>query len=95
MGKRQAYCQKMDATLRDWNALFDELRAEVASQTTRVRYRYQRCAADFQPRREVAEQQLAALRQADGEGWQKLKPALEDTLEELRGLVRGAKITDR
>jgi len=83
----------MDATLRDWNALFDELKAEVASQTTRVRYRYQRCAADFEPRREAAERQLAALREADGEQWEKLKPALEGTLDDLRGLVRGAKIT--
>ena len=41
---RRSYYDRMRAVLRDWDALFAELGAQVAGQTTRVRTYYARTA---------------------------------------------------
>jgi hypothetical protein len=89
MGGRRAYCERMDASLRDWSALFEALRAEAGGQTTRARARYLQCAKSFAPQRADAERKLAALRSA-GDDWMRIKPELEQTMGQLRAVVRAA-----
>ena len=92
MGGRQAYCGRMEAKLRDWDALLGELRAEAAGDTTSVRVRYNRCAESFRPRYEEAVRKLAKVRGAPSGEWQRSKPDLDEAMDDLRGLVARAKI---
>jgi hypothetical protein len=82
----------MRATLRDWDALFAELGAEVAGFRTRVRASYARTAARFRPRRQQAERELAALRDVPAADRQRRAPELERTMAELREIVAGLPI---
>jgi hypothetical protein len=82
----------MSATLRDWDALFAELGAQVAGLKTRVRASYARTAARFRPRRQQAERELAALRDASVADRRRRAPELERTLAELREIVAGLPI---
>ena len=87
---RQGYCDRMEAVLCEWDALFAELGSEVGAHTTRVRAHYATCATSFAARRRDAAQELAELRAAPQADWDRRKPGLERTLGGLRGVVAGA-----
>jgi hypothetical protein len=90
--KRPSYDERMWATLRDWDALFAELGAEVAGRKTRVRANFASAAARFRPRRQQAERELAALRESPLADRRQGTPELERTLAELRDIVAGMPI---
>ena len=87
---RQGYCDRMEAVLHQWDALFAELGSEVGAHTTRVRAHYASCATSFAARRQDVAQELAELRAAPQADWDRRKPELERTLGGLRGVVVGA-----
>jgi hypothetical protein len=87
---RQGYCDRIEALLCDWDALFAELGAEVGGYTTHVRAHYASCEMAFAARRRDVAQELADLRAAPEADWDQRKPALERTLSGLRGVVAGA-----
>ena len=88
---RSSY-ERMRAVLRDWDALFAELGAQVSGGTTRVRTYYARTAARFHPRWQRAEQELAELRDASVGDRQRRAPELERTIAELRVLVASVRL---
>jgi putative intracellular protease/amidase len=83
MTGRRGYCDRMEAALRDWGALFEALEAEAAGDTTHVRASSADYAATFHPRRADAERALAALR-APGGNWPRAAADLERAVGELR-----------
>ncbi len=87
---RQGYCDRMEAVLHEWEALFAELGSEVGAHTTRVRAHYAICATSFAARRLDVAHELAELRAAPQADWDRRKPELERTLGGLRGVVAGA-----
>ena len=89
---RRSYYDRMRAVLRDWDALFAELGAQVAGQTTRVRTYYARTAEQVRPRLEQAERDLAELRDAPVGAWRRRTPELERQFAELRDLVATARV---
>src|SRR3954470_17249715 len=88
---RSSY-ERMRAVLRDWDALFAELGAQVSGRTTRVRAYYARTAARFHPRWQRAEQELAEFRDAPGGDRRHRGPQLERTMAELRDLVASVRL---
>lgn len=86
MSGRRGYCDRMEATLRDWGALFDALRAEAGAETTRVRLHSAGCAEAFRPRRDDAERALAALRKP-GTDWSRVAADLEHAVRDLRRVL--------
>lgn len=87
---RQGYCDRVEALLRDWDALFAELGTEVGGHTTRARADYASCATSFEARRQDVAHELAELRAAPVADWGRRKPELERTLGGLRGVIAGA-----
>ena len=85
---RRAYCDRMEATLRDWGDLCDTLAAEAAGESTKVRLHTASCAAASRPRRDEAERALRALR-APGSDWPRAAADLERAVGELGRLVGG------
>jgi hypothetical protein len=82
----------MRGVLRDWDALFAELGAQVSGRTTQVRSYYARTAARFHPRWQRAEQELAELRDAPVGDPHRRAPQLERTIAELRELVASVRL---
>ena len=89
--RRSAY-DRMHTTLRDWDALFAELAAQVSGRTTRVRATYARAAARFRPRWQRAEQELDELRKAPLGDRLRRAPELERTFAELRELAANVRM---
>jgi hypothetical protein len=84
--------ERMRTVLRDWDALFAELGAQMSGRTTRVRAYYARAAARFHPRWQRAEQELAAFRDAPVGDQQRRAPELERTIAELRDLAASVRL---
>jgi len=82
----------MRAVLRDWDALFTEMGAQVAGRTTRVRASYARAAARFRPRWQQAERQLAALRDAPIGDRRRRTPEVQRAIAGLRQLVEDTRV---
>ena len=78
--------------LRDWDALFAEMGAQVAGRTTHVRATFARTAARFAPCWLQAERELAEFRDAPGGDPRRPAPELERTMAELRELVAAARV---
>ena len=79
--------ERMRTMLRDWDALFDELGAQAAGGSTRVRAVYARTAARFRPRWQTAERVLAELRDAPSGDRRRRTPELWRTIAALREIV--------
>jgi hypothetical protein len=88
--RRHSTYERMRGMLRDWDALFAELGAQVAGRTTQARATFARTAARFGPRWQEAERELDAFRDAPVGDRQRRAPQLERTMEELRDLVAAA-----
>jgi len=84
--------ERTRVVLRDWDALFAEMAAQVTGQTTRARIQYARTAARFRPRRQRAEQQLDELGRAPVGDRERRAPELERSLAELRELFSNARL---
>lgn len=92
MGGQRAYCERLASVLRDWDALFSELRDDAAGGTTRVRENYVRSVDDFLRRRTEAAEQLRALEEAPAAEWGAGRPAVEQTFDDLRRFVAETKL---
>jgi hypothetical protein len=90
--RRRSTYDRMRAMLRDWDALFAEMGAQVAGRTTRVRATFARSAARFTPRWHEAERELAAFHDAPVADQRRRTPELERTMAELRDLVAAARV---
>ena len=90
--RRPSTYERMRALLRDWDALFAELGAQVAGRTTHVRSTFARTAARFAPRWHEAERELDAFRDAPVGDRRRRAPELERTMAELRDLVVAARV---
>jgi len=90
--RRSSTYDRMHAMLRDWDALFAELGAQVAGRTTRVRSTFARTAVRFRPRWLEAERELDAFRHAPVGDRRRRAPQLERTMAELRDLVAAARV---
>ena len=90
--KRRSTYERMRGLLRDWDALFAELGAQVAGRTTRIRSTYASTAARFGSRRHQAERELAVLRDASAGDRRRGLPELERTMAELRDLVAAVRL---
>ena len=90
--RRRSTYDRMRATLRDWDALFAEMGAQVAGRRTRVRTTFARTAARFAPRWHQAERELDAFHDASLADQRRRAPELERTMAELRDLVVAARV---
>lgn len=90
--RRRSPYERMQAVLRDWDALFAEMGAQVSGRTTRVRAYYARAAARFRPRWQRAELELDELRKAPVGDRLRRAPELERTLAELRELAASVRM---
>ena len=82
----------MRTLLRDWDALFDELGAQAAGGSTRVRAMYARTAARFRPHWQTAERVLAELRDAPSCDRRRRTPELRRSIAALREIVEPTQI---
>lgn len=82
--KRQAYQERTEAQLREWNAKIEELKAKAERARAEGKIEYYEQIENLKAQRDVARQKLEALREASGEAWEDVRTSLERAAGELK-----------
>jgi len=91
MAEKDAYVQKMQAKLDEWNAEIDKLKAKAAQAEADSRIEYQKQIQDLQERRQGAENKLAQVRQAGEGAWQDLKTGAQSAWDAMEDALKSAR----
>ncbi|MFC3285976.1 coiled coil domain-containing protein [Litchfieldella rifensis] len=77
MRNREAYEQKLQAKLDEWQAEVDKLKARAQGAQADARIEYQEEIDRLESYRDEARQKLAELREASDDAWEDLKDGAE------------------
>ena len=90
MSEKEAYQQKIEARIAEWNAEMDKLRAQAKGLAAEGRIEAESRLQDLTIKKEAAEAKLAELRNAGGDAWQELKSGIDRAVRELDESVKRA-----
>jgi len=90
MNEKEAYQQKIEARIAEWNAEMDKLRAQAKRLEAEGRIEAESRLQDLTIKKEAAEVKLAELRNAGGDAWQELKSGIDRAVRELDESVKRA-----
>lgn len=77
MSTRDAYVEKMKATLNEWNAELSKLEAQAASAQADAKLRYEKQMKALREQREEARAKLRELESASDAAWQDMQRGYE------------------
>ena len=87
---RDAYVQKLNAKINEWNADIDKLVAKADGATADVRIEYSKQIENLRAKRATLGEQIENLRQAGEGAWEDLKTGVESASDALGEAVRAA-----
>ena len=83
MASRQAYVQKLNAQLKEWDAKLDQLSAKAQKATADARINYENELEGLKARRGVAQKKLEELGQRGENAWEDMKDGIERVWDEM------------
>ncbi|MBI5751720.1 MAG: DUF2934 domain-containing protein [Hydrogenophilales bacterium] len=81
---KQAFQQKLEAQLKDWDAKLDELKAKAREAKAELRADYEKQLETLSGKRTVAHAKLQELRLRTEDAWEDLKGGTERAWDEMR-----------
>jgi nucleotide-binding universal stress UspA family protein len=81
---KQAYQEKIEAQLREWGAVIDQLKAKAEKSRAEVRIKYEKQIQDLRKRQEAVQEKLQELKKSGEETWGELKKGFEKNLDEMK-----------
>ena len=84
MAKKESYREEMEARLRKWKGMIDELGEKAEKVSKEPRSAFKRQLADFREQFEKVESGLEDYKEAGSEAWQTLKIGLEKAAGDLK-----------
>jgi predicted nucleic acid-binding Zn-ribbon protein len=87
---RDAYVEKMKATLDKWNAEITKLEAEARQNRTEAQQQIRKQIESLKKKRRTTEENLDKMRHAGEGAWENLKIGVENALGSLGDAVRSA-----
>lgn len=83
MDDKNAYEQKIDAQLKEWQARIDEARAKGEQQTADAKIEYQKQIGEMESRMEAVRAKLDELKKASSDSWEDLKTNIDRTTRDM------------
>ncbi|GAA3530254.1 hypothetical protein [Zobellella aerophila] len=90
MSMKDAYQQKLQAQLDEWDAELDRLKAKADKAKADIQVEYYKQIKVLQSRRDEAGKKLTELEQASDEAWVDLKSGIENAWESLGQALKSA-----
>jgi len=81
---KQAFQQKLEAQLNDWDAKLDELKAKALEAKSELRVDYEKQLEILSEKRATAQEKLQELRLRTEDAWEDLKGGTERAWDEMR-----------
>ena len=83
MDDKNAYEQKIDAQLKEWQAKIDEARAKGEQQTADARIEYQKQIGEMESRMDAVRAKLDELKKASSDSWEDLKTNIDRATRDM------------
>lgn len=90
MTEKDAFEQKAEARMREWQADIDKLRAQADQLSADARIEYDRQIAKLVEQQKAARQQYEKLEKASGEAWLDMKGGMEKAWADMSQAMRDA-----
>ncbi|MDA3971440.1 MAG: coiled coil domain-containing protein [Desulfobulbaceae bacterium] len=88
MSMKEAYQQKLEAQLAEWNVAIDKLKAKADKAEAEAQIEYYKEIEGMRAKQEAAREKLTELKEAGEGGWEDLKVGLENTWNSLGDAVK-------
>ncbi len=88
--KKDAYQQKMEAQLKEWDALIDQLRARAEQANAEAKIEYMNRVEELQGKRNTLQEKLDKMKNSSGDAWKDLKAGVENAFSDLKISVESA-----
>ncbi len=90
MGLKEAYLEKREAELNEWDAEIKKLEAKAAKAKAVTKIQYYEHLRSLRTKRETAQEKLLELKKASGEAWKSVKVGVESAWQDLKSGLKGA-----
>ena len=90
MNKKEAYEQKLEAQLDEWNAEIDKLRAKANKATAEARIEYDDQIKSLNAQRDTVRQRLDELKRSGAGAWEELRDGLESAGKAMNDSLKSA-----
>ncbi len=90
MNKKQAYEEKLQAQLDEFNARIDVLKAKAAKAESSAKLSYYDTLEELKLKRDLAQNKLEKLRNASDDAWEDLKEGVENAWADFSAAVKSA-----
>ena len=87
MDDKDAYRQRAEAKLKEWNARIDLLKAKAEQADAEGRIEYSRQVQELKKKEGQVREKLEQMKTAGGNAWQDLKSGVEEAIVDLKGAV--------
>lgn len=88
--EREAYRQKFESQLKQWNAEIEKLQAKAAEASADAKLEYERQIDDLRAKQQEAREKLDELQQAQGEAWKELKSGMDKAWDDMTQAMKRA-----
>jgi len=90
MSMKEAYQQKLEAQLAEWNVAIDKLKAKADKAEAEAQIEYYKQIEDMRVKQEAARDKLTELKEAGEDAWEDLKEGLDSAWNSLGDAVKSA-----
>ncbi|MGR3314064.1 hypothetical protein [Roseovarius indicus] len=91
MDQQQAYKQKYEAKLEEWQAEIDKLRAQAKGASADSQIDYEKQLDELRQRRDEMQAQVEKLKSSQGEAWTDMKAGAEKAWTEMSSAMEKAR----
>lgn len=84
MENKEAYKKKMQAQLREWGAVIDQLRAKADKKTASTEIDYNKTINNLKDKKEKTLSKLNSVKDTNEGSWQNFKAEVESNFEDLK-----------
>ena len=90
MSMKQAYVQKLQAQMNDWNAEISKLKAKAEGAEADAQLEYYKQIEELREQQQDAQAKLNELREAGEDAWEDLKAGIDNAWSSLGEAVKTA-----
>lgn len=90
MSDKQAYEQKLEAKLEEWQASIDKLRAEAKEKGADVQAQYEKQIDELRQYRDQMETKLAEVRETQAAAWADMKGGVDKAWDDMSKAMQDA-----
>ncbi|HET6845793.1 MAG TPA: hypothetical protein VFH29_03105 [Anaerolineales bacterium] len=90
MATKEAYRQKLEAQLKEWDAKLAQLSAKAQKATAEARIKYENELESLKGRQVAAHRAFAELGQRSENAWEDMKDGVEKIWDEMNKAIEGA-----